>query len=396
MVAPALDPVTRVISPDPETAVQEVYGEAATRDLGLCCPATYDPKLLAAIPPEVLERDYGCGDPTRYVQPGETVLDLGSGAGKSVFLVSQIVGATGRAIGVDMNDEMLAVARRAARTFARTVGYDNVSFRKGRIQDLALDLELVDADLVRRPVRSARDLATLDERLGALRQRAPLVADGAVDVVISDCVLNLVRQDDKAALFREIHRVLRRGGRAVISDIVSDEDVPLRLQQDPELWTGCISGAMREDRFLAAFEEAGLYGMTVLERAERPWRVVDGIELRSLTVVAYRGKEGACLDHKQAVVYKGPFREVRDDDGHLLRRGARVAVCAKTFAIYSRPPYREHFDLVAPRVPVPEEEVRPFPCGADLLLRDPRETKGEGYIETTAAAPVCQPGRGCC
>ncbi|HEY3358481.1 MAG TPA: methyltransferase domain-containing protein [Polyangia bacterium] len=390
------EPERAVAAAEPEAAVRAVYADGAARDLGLCCPATYDPRLLAAVPAEVLARDYGCGDPTRYVRPGETVLDLGSGSGKSVFLVSQVVGPAGRVIGVDMNDAMLALARRAAPAFVRAVGYDNVSFKKGRIQDLELDLELVDAELARRPPRSAEELARLEERLAELRRRAPLVADGAVDTVISDCVLNLVRPDDKPRLFHEIHRVLRRGGRAVISDIVSDEDVPLHLQRDPALWTGCISGAMREDRFLAAFEEAGLYGMTVLERAVRPWRVVEGIEFRSLTVAAYRGKEGPCRDRKQAVIYQGPFREVRDDDGHVLRRGARVAVCAKTFDLYSRPPYREHFELVEPRVPVPAGEERPFPCGAEMLVRAPRETKGEGYVETTEASPACAPGGGCC
>ena len=144
-----------------------------------------------------------------------------------------------------------------------------------------------------------------------------------MDVVVSDCVLNLVRPQDKASLFREIHRVLKRGGRAVISDIVSDEDVPERLQHDPELWAGCISGAMREDRFSQAFEEAGLYGVTFVERPAEPWRTVEGIEFRSITVIAYKGKEGPCWDRKQAVVYKGPFREVRDDDPRDYRQRER-------------------------------------------------------------------------
>jgi hypothetical protein len=120
---------------------------------------------------------------------------------------------------------------------------------------------------------------------------------------------------------------------------------------------------------------------------------VAGIEFRSITVVAYKGKEGACWDRKQAVVYRGPFREVRDDDGHVLPRGKRVAVCDKTFRIYSRAPYKEHFAFVEPLEPVPMEEARPFPCGASTLLRDPRETKGEDYA-LTIDADAC--GDGCC
>ncbi|MFZ5445854.1 MAG: methyltransferase domain-containing protein [Myxococcota bacterium] len=380
---------------DPEAGVLATYSTAATGNAGLCCPVQYDPKLLKALPPEVLERDYGCGDPTPHLKEGETVLDLGSGGGKGVFLAAQVVGPKGRVIGVDMNDEMLALARRNAPAFARTVGFYNVKFLKGRIQDLALDLEKLDGWLAKHPVTSSAGVTALEAEQARLRATEPLVKTGSVDVVVSDCVLNLVRPDDKAALFREIHRVLKRGGRAVISDIVCDEDVPAHLQADPELWSGCVSGAMREDLFLKAFADAGLYGMQVVARDARPWRTVEGLEFRSVTVVAYKGKEGPCLDHKQAVIYRGPFSEVRDDDGHRLVRGVPVAVCEKTFGIYAREPYRAHFDLVEPRVPPKPEEVRPFPCGADLLVRSPKETKGEGYAETTEAGPVCT-GPNCC
>ncbi len=380
---------------DPEVAVLRAYADAATGARGLCCPVSYDPKLLEAIPPEVLERDYGCGDPTPWLEEGETVLDLGAGGGKGVFLAAQVVGAKGRVIGVDMNDEMLALARRSAPVFAQRVGYDNVTFLKARIQDLGLDLEKVDAQLARSPVRTSSELAHLEAELARLRQTEPLVRDASVDVVVSDCVLNLVRSADKAALFREIHRVLKKGGRAVISDIVSDEEVPGHLQADPALWTGCISGAMREQAFLRAFEEAGFYGIELLTRDAKPWRTVEGIEFRSVTVRAFKGKEGPCFDHHQAVIYRGPFSEVRDDDGHRLVRGERVAVCAKTFGLYAQAPYRSHFELVEPLVPVAPETAKPFPCGADMLVRHPKQTKGEEYALTSEAAPVCS-GPGCC
>lgn len=383
---------------DVEAAVKTRYsGAARAPEASLCCPTRYDPALLRAIPQEVLERDYGCGDPSRHLRRGETVLDLGSGSGKICFIASQVVGPEGRVIGVDMNDEMLALARRNAREVARRIGHANVSFLKGRIQDLALDLEEIDGALRANPVRSAADLARLDAEMARLRRERPLVSDGSVDVVVSNCVLNLVRPEDKRQLFSEIFRVLRRGGRAVISDIVSDEEVPERLRRDPELWSGCISGALREDLFLAAFEDAGFHGVTLAERGAEPWRTVEGIELRSVTVVAYKGKEGPCLDQKHAVVYRGPFREVTDDDGHVLRRGVRTAVCEKTFRIFSGEPYRAHVELVPPRVPVPLEEAPPFPCAAGALRRDPRETKGDGYRITTEAGPACGTGgTGCC
>ena len=376
-----------------EEAVRDRYSRGAvTVEPNLCCPTSYDPKMLELIPKEVLDRDYGCGDPTRFVQEGQTVLDLGSGAGKACFLASQVVGHRGRIIGVDMNDEMLGVARRNAPEVARRLRYANVEFRKGKIQDLALDLEKLEAWLAKNPVQTTADIGRLESVMERLRAVEPLVPEGSVDVVISNCVLNLVKPDDKQKLFAELYRVLRRGGRAVISDIVSDEDVPERLKADPDLWSGCISGAFREDLFLEAFEQAGFYGVSLLDRRQEPWRTVEGIEFRSVTVGAYKGKEGPCRDQKHAVVYRGPFKKVEDDDGHVLRRGARTAVCEKTYRIYSQDPYRPHFELVPPRILIALEEAPPFPCGRGTIRRDPRETKGEDYRVTTAAGTCCNGG----
>jgi len=385
-----------------EKTVKRRYSIAANApEANLCCPTAYDPKLLAALPQEVLDRDYGCGNPSEHLRPSETVLDLGSGSGKICFLASQIVGSEGRVIGIDMNDDMLALARRSAPEVAHRIGYHNVSFRKGRIQDLALDLEELDRVLRANPVHSAEDVTRLDDEMARLRREKPLIPGDSVDVVVSNCVLNLVRPEDKRKLFAEIFRVLRRGGRAVISDIVSDEDVPDRLQRDPELWSGCISGTFREDRFLEAFEEAGFYGVTLAEWGAEPWRTVEGIEFRSVTVVAYKGKQGPCIDQDQAVIYRGPFREVLDDDDHVFRRGVRTAVCEKTFRIFSQEPYRSHVELIPPRVPAAHEETRPFPCDVGTTRRDPRETKGADLRVTPEAAPTaCSPNNGnsggCC
>lgn len=374
---------------DVERAVTDRYSEGAkARENALCCPVSYDPKLLEVIPQEVIERDYGCGDPSKYVRAGETVLDLGSGTGKICFIAAQVVGAKGRVIGIDMTDDMLEVARRNAPEVAVRIGYDNVEFRRGRIQDLRTDLDRVDEVLAKNPVRSAEALNAFHRELEILRETEPLVSSESVDVVVSNCVLNLVPSSDKPAMFREIHRILRRHGRAVISDIVSDEPVTEAMQQDPELWSGCISGALTESEFLRAFEDAGFYGIRVLERETEPWQTVDGIEFRSLVVEAFKGKEGPCLERRQAVVYRGPFREVVDDDGHRIRRGERTAVCDKTYEIYSRPPYTEHFDLVDPLEAVPLEDARPFNCSQGSL-RHPRETKGRDYNATIEAAEDC-------
>jgi SAM-dependent methyltransferase len=378
-----------------EQAVKQRYSEGAhQRTADLCCPIDYDPRYLEAIPVEVLERDYGCGDPSRHLRPGETVLDLGSGTGKICFIAAQVVGAGGRVIGVDMTPEMLSVARDAAPLVAERLGFANVEFRRGRIQDLTLDLGRLEARLAERPVHNVEDLMAVHTLSDELRRNNPLVADGSVDVVISNCVLNLVANTEKRSLFDEIHRVLRRGGRAVISDIVSDEEVPLEMQQDPDLWSGCISGAFTESGLLAAFEEAGFHGVRILERQIEPWRTVDGIEFRSLTVQSFKGKEGPCIERNQAVIYKGPFKEVLDDDGHRLLRGHRQAVCDKTFRLYRQEPYREQFEFVEPRVEVPLEEAGPFDCSR-TPLRHPKETKGEEYDATTEVVPCCGPDA-CC
>ncbi|MFQ5525281.1 MAG: methyltransferase domain-containing protein [Thermoanaerobaculia bacterium] len=379
-----------------EKVVKDRYAEGAqSQVVELCCPVDYDPRLLEVIPKEVLERDYGCGDPSRHLEAGETVLDLGSGTGKICFIAAQVVGSEGKIIGVDMTPEMLAVARKAAPVVAERLGFANVEFRRGRIQDLALDWDLLEQELRSHPITNAESLFAAQHRADELRRDTPLVADTSIDVVISNCVLNLVENAKKGKLFREIYRVLRNGGRAVISDIVSDEAVPLAMQKDPELWSGCISGAFTEAGLLRAFEEAGFHGIRILERDSDPWRTVEGIEFRSLTVEAFKGKEGVCLERNQAVVYRGPFKEVLDDDNHRMERGRRYAVCDKTYRLYCRAPYAEFFDFVDPREEIPLDQAEPFDCSR-TVLRHPRETKGEDYEVTTEPVPCCEPGDGCC
>jgi SAM-dependent methyltransferase len=379
-----------------ERAVRERYAKgAAATETSLCCPVDYDPRYLEALPEEVLERDYGCGDPSRHLEPGETVLDLGSGAGKTCFIASQVVGPEGRVIGIDMTSEMLDLARRSAPMVAERLGYANVEFRRGRIQDLGLDLDRLDEMLASEPVWNAEDLFTAAARVAELRRSAPLVPDASIDVVISNCVLNLVESAEKRQLFAEIYRVLRDGGRAVISDIVSDEPVPGDMQGDPELWSGCISGALTEEGLLEGFESAGFHGLRILERQVDPWRTVRGLEFRSVTVEAFKGKEGPCWERNQAVVYRGPFKEVVDDDGHRMQRGARYAVCDKTFQLFQREPYSNAFEFVEPLTPVPLDDAEPFDCSR-TPIRDPRETKGSDYdLTTDASEPCCGPD-GCC
>ena len=383
--------------PHAESAVRDRYSAAAkTVEPALCCPVEYAADFLTAVPDEIIAKDYGCGDPTRYVRPGETVVDLGSGAGKLCYIISQVVGREGRVIGVDCNLDMLALARKYTRTVADRIGYANVEFRYGLIQDLALDLDQLNAVLGQQAVSSAADWLALRATSERLRAESPLIADESVDCVVSNCVLNLVRPLDRRQLFSEVFRVLKRGGRAAISDIVSDEDVPAHLQADPEHWSGCISGAFREDRFVHAFEEAGFHGIEIAQRQSSPWRTVEGIEFRSVTVVAYKGKQGPCLERNQALVYRGPFKKVEDDDGHTYFRGERMAVCDKTFHLLQRAPYAGLFDAIEPLAETPLEDARTFDCRRSAR-RDPRETKGADYVATSESlGPCCGESGSCC
>jgi arsenite methyltransferase len=376
-----------------EVAVRQRYTQAAQAKAdALCCPIDYNREFLKVIPTEVIERDYGCGDPSRYLKAGETVLDLGSGAGKICFIAAQVVGAGGKVIGIDMNGDMLSLARKHQRAVGDALGYHNIDFRKGRIQDLALDLEKLDAELKARPIDSVDSFLAAEALAEDLRVREPLVATESVDVVVSNCVLNLVDPRAKTRLFGEIFRVLRKGGRAVISDIVSDEPIPDEMQNDPELWSGCISGALTEEGFLNAFVTAGFYGIRLLKWENQPWRTVQGIEFRSVTVEAFKGKQFDCFDRNQAVIYKGPFKEVLDDDNNRMERGRRYAVCDKTFQLFQKEPYREFFAFIEPNTEVPLDEAKPFLCDG-MKIRHPRQTKGEDYNDTTSSQ--CCDGGNC-
>ncbi|MEO0941791.1 MAG: methyltransferase domain-containing protein [Cyanobacteria bacterium J06642_12] len=379
------------ISYDIESEVLQRYQEGARQQQpNLCCPTEYASTYLELIPQEIIDKDYGCGDPTQYVNAGETVIDLGAGAGKNCYIVAQKLGSEGQAIGVDFNDEMLTLARKYQDEFSNRLGYRNTSFLKGKIQDLALPLDLVQAWLQEHPISSLDDLMAYEQECNRLRQSAPLIADASVDVVISNCVLNLVRPDDKRQLFQEIHRVLKPGGRAVISDIVCDEPPTQAILSDPGLWSGCIAGAFLEAGFLAMFEDAGFYGVEILNREETPWQTIDGIEFRSMTVRAYKGNNGDRRDRKQAVLYRGPWKQVTDDDGRTYTRGEKIAVCDRTYQAMTSPnsPYEAHIIGLEPRVPVPPEEAKEFSC-CSPSIRSPRELKGATYRQTQSNPPRC-------
>ncbi len=223
------------------TAVRERYARAVTaassccqevtanRAAGSCCSEAGTRLAFAdgrAIPDDIAAGSWGCGAPIEAaaLQPGETVVDLGSGAGLDVFLAADRLGPSGRAIGVDMTPEMIA----RARANAARLGAANAEFRLGEIERLP-------------------------------------VADGIADVVISNCVINLL--PDKRPAFTEAYRILRPGGRLVVSDIVSARHLP-GCFKTAERWTACLAGAIPEREYLAAIEHAGFADVQVLSKRE--------------------------------------------------------------------------------------------------------------------------------
>ena len=368
-----------------EIGVFERYSKGAeSRQAELCCPVDYDLSLLQLLPQEIIDKDYGCGDPSRYVKEGDIVLDLGSGSGKICYMAAQLVGDSGKVIGVDMNDDMLALARKYQDEMAKKIGSNRVEFVKGQIQDLALNISAMDAYLAQNPISRSKDLIQLRAWQEQQRNISPLIKDNSVDLVVSNCVLNLVHDSDKEQLINEIFRVVKPGGRVAISDIISDERVPENLKHNQDLWSGCVSGALQEHEFLQAFVKAGFIAVSYDKWEANPWQVVEGIEFRSVTITAVKPENDPCIDKGHAVIYRGPFTEIYDEDGHVYYRGQRMAVCERTYRLLTGAAYGEHFIGITPAISIPG---KPWDC-ATGTIRSVSETKG-GLHKNQGSSPGC-------
>ena len=360
--------------------VSERYGEGALqRQEALCCPVDYDSSLLELLPAEIVERDYGCGDPSRYVQQGDTGLDLGSGGGKICYMAAQLVGQGGRVIGVDMTDEMLDLARRHQSDMAAKLGEDRVEFLKGYIQDLSLDVAAEERYIKEHPDGSEEEL---QQWRAQQRTEQPLVANDSIDLVVSNCVLNLVGESDRRQMIEGIFRVLKPGGRVAISDIVSDEIVPQHLRDNDELWTGCISGAFQEQQFAQTFLDAGFVLVNYDKWDQQPWQVVEGIEFRAITLMALKPLPKQRLDIGQAVIYKGPYSEVHDDEGHVYPRGIRIAVSDRGFELLTGGPLKGDFIGINPAIPKAATEF----CAPAGTTRPASETKGSEHVSGSGSS----------
>lgn len=335
-------------------------------------------------------------DLTSFAAAGDRVLILGLGTGQSLLAAAFRVGREGRVICVDREAERLAEARRLQQQFLDRTGYQNIEIRQADRADLKLDLEELEAWLTAHPARNSNEWLQASAYAEHLRQHSPLIADESVNTILMEDGLNTLPLPDRPSLFAEFYRILRRGGRVVLRATVSDEDVPHALQRNRDMWNAGLSGAVREDQLLETLELANLHGMQIVDRAPGLVDTLAGIEFRSITLQAFKGKLGPCLERRQAVIYNGPWKAVIDDDGHTLYRGKRMAVCDKTFQIYSQAPYADKITPVPPVTEIPYAEARPFNCRVDSV-RDPRETKGTTPIGLTLLQidDGCGP-TGCC
>jgi arsenite methyltransferase len=289
--------------------VSERYARALATGEQICCPTSYNfGELKHFIPDEVLRASYGCGTPAGLasVQAGETVLDIGSGGGIDCFDAARRLGPTGRVIGIDMTDEMLALARRNAPIVAKNLGHPTLitDFRKGRAESM------------------------------------PVEAD-TVDLVISNCVINLA--PDKRKVFREMFRVIRPGGRFTISDIVADRPVPNYLLHDAAKWGDCLSGALPAWDYLGGLMEAGFLGVHQVTFA--PWRVIDGIHFFSLTLTGYKLPEPAEPNGVAFATLLGPFSRAVDELGHTYLRRVPESISSASASLLRLPPFEQLFLL---------------------------------------------------
>jgi len=325
--------------------VKEYYGKVLKKSKDLktsaCCTTESLPdwqkEILKDIEDEVVTRFYGCGSPIPSDLEGITVLDLGCGTGRDLFIVSKLVGENGHVIGIDMTEEQLEVGRRLTDKQMKRFGFEkpNVSFLDGYIEDL--------------------DSVGLE--------------DNSVDVVISNCVINL--SPDKKRVFSEIFRVLKPGGELYFSDVFTDRRVPKELQEDPVLYGECLSGAMYMEDLRRLLRENGCLDYRVVSESpislDNPEieKKVGMINFYSMTIRAFKlnSLEDICEDYGQVAVYKGSIPHAPHrfelDDHHIFETGKPMLVCGNTAAMLEETRFKDHFTITGDR----SVHYGPFDCG---------------------------------
>jgi arsenite methyltransferase len=327
------------------SAIKDYYGKilGSKNDLqtnACCSPDTFPPHLgaiLEQINPEIIEKFYGCGSPIPPALKDCSVLDLGCGTGRDVYMVSALVGQGGRVIGVDMTDEQLVVARQHLDFQTKRFGFShpNVEFKQGYIEYL--------------------------HEMG--------LRDNSMDVVISNCVINL--SPDKEAVFAEIFRVLKPGGELYFSDIFAGCRMPEHLHADPVLLGECLSGAMYIEDFRRLLRDLGCsdYRVAAKRKVTVDNPVIEAklglVDFYSITVRAFKldALEDICEDYGQVATYLGTIPECPHrfelDDHHFFKTGKPMLVCGNTAAMVEETRFGKHFKVTGDR----RTHFGPFPCG---------------------------------
>jgi SAM-dependent methyltransferase len=309
-------------------AVRDYYSRVLSSSADLktsaCCTADAMPgylrALLANVHDEVKDRYYGCGTPVPPALSGATVLDLGCGTGRDVYMLAQLVGPEGRVIGVDMTEEQLEVARRHQAWHTERLGYDNVVFHYGTIEDLAV----------------------------------AGIQDASVDLIVSNCVVNL--SPDKPRVLNEAFRVLKPGGELYFSDVFADRRVPEHLAADPVLLGECLGGALYGEDFRRIMADIGCRDVRTVSSTpialhdEAIHHKIGHIGFSSRTIRAFKLElEDRCEDYGQVATYKGTISEAPHafvlDDHHRLEAGRPMLVCGNTADMLAQTRYAPHFTV---------------------------------------------------
>jgi ubiquinone/menaquinone biosynthesis C-methylase UbiE len=323
--------------------VKEYYGRTIqkTKDLKTtaCCSASlplHIQDILKHVDAEILDRFYGCGSPIPSALEGCTVLDLGCGTGRDVYIVSKLVGEKGRVIGVDMIDEHIEIARKQVASQMRRFGFSkpNVEFKKGYIEDL--------------------------KQIG--------VEDNSIDVIISNCVINL--SADKRAVFSGIFRMLKPGGELYFSDVFAGRRIPEHLRQDSVLLGECLAGALYVEDFRRILKDIGCLDYRVVTKRRITLDAPDiaakigMIDFYSMTIRAFKlnALEDICEDYGQVATYSGAIPESPHqfilDDHHVFTAGKPMLVCGNTAAMLQETRYSKYFSIMGDR----STHYGPFSC----------------------------------